>query len=447
MKTRSLATSLFFLIFFLLPSLAVAARTGVTTPDYWIRKLKTPEKAVLTDGEIEALNRSILEGDDQMAEVSAMPDLVSGSTLWGWLNEDLFPTVQRYDVDGIPLEDGFFADLAYNMNLSGVTDENPVRFGYVIDRADIRAFPEGRPVLKSPEKAAFDTFQYSSIAPGEPVALLHTSMDGRWGFFQTRIVRGWLPLEKVALGEREELDRTGDFVVVTGSSADVFPDLKFKKAVASVPMGAVFYLVKKRLKSAWAVRYPARGADGLVWIDAYIKKGADVSKGFLPYTRRNVIRQAFKMLGEEYGWGGRDGKRDCSEFIRSIFATMGIRLPRNSSRQAVAGDVRAHEDYDITREDMALALDEAEPGITLLGTPGHIMLYLGERKGVPYVIHQIFGYMDNSRLKVINKVAVTDLNIGSRSKSGPFRDRLKSVNYIKRPSEADSAALIGPQRF
>ncbi len=447
MKTRNLAITLFFLLFLLLPSLAAAARTGVNTPDYWIRKLKAPDKAVLTAGEIASLNRSILEGDDQMAEVSLMPDLVSGSVLWGWLNEDVFPTVQRFDADGIPLDDGFFADLAYNMNLSGVMDENPVRFGYVIDRADIRAFPEGRPVLKSPSRSAFDTFQYSSVAPGEPVALLHTSVDGLWGFFQTRVVRGWLPLEKVALGEREELEKGGELIVVTGSSVDIFDDIKLKKTVASVPMGAVFYLSKKRIRNGWAVRYPARGPDGLAWKDAYIKKSADVSKGFLPYTRRNVIRQAFKMLGEEYGWGGREGKRDCSEFIRSIFASMGVRLPRNSSRQAISGDVRAHEDYDITREDMALALEEAEPGTTLLGTPGHIMLYLGERKGVPYVIHQIFGYMDDSRLKVINKVAVTDLNIGARSKSGPFRERLKSVNYIKSPIEAGSAGLTGGQRF
>ncbi|HAO94333.1 MAG: hypothetical protein A2X93_09885 [Deltaproteobacteria bacterium GWC2_56_8] len=447
MKTRNLSISLFFLVFLLLPSMSAAARAGVNNSDYWIGKLKRPDKAVMTAGEIEALNRSILEGDGQMADVSVLPDLISGSQLQAWLNEDHLPTPQRYDADGIPLDDGFFAGLAHNMNLSGVADENPVRFGYVIERADIRAFPEVRPVLKSPEKAAFDTFQYSSIAPGEPAALLHTSSDGLWGFFQTRIVRGWLPLEKVALGEREALGGDGDVIVVTGSSVDIFVDLKFKETVASVPMGAVFYPSKRRFKGAWAIRYPAQGADGLIWKDAYIKKGADVSKGFLPYTRRNVIRQAFKMLGEEYGWGGRDGKRDCSEFIRSIFATMSIRLPRNSSRQAVAGDVRAHEEYEITREDMALALDEAEPGITLLGTPGHIMLYLGERKGTPYVIHQIFGYMDNSRLKVINKVAVTDLNIGSRSKSGPFRERLRSVNAIVKPAMADGDAYNSRQSF
>lgn len=431
MKTKSLSIILFFLMFFSLPVASIASPSGVNTPGYWIRKLKTPDKPVLTAVEIDALNRSILEEDDQMAEVSAMPDLVSGSVLWGWLNEDIFPTVKRYDADGIPLDDGFFADLAYNMNLSGVADENPVRFGFIIERADIRAFPEGRPVLKSPEKAAFDTFQYSSIAPGEPVALLHTSMDGLWGFFQTRIVRGWLPLEKVALGEREELDRGGDFVVVTGSSVDVFPDLKFKKGIASVPMGAVFYLSKKRLKSAWAVRYPVRGPDGLAWKDAYIKKGADVSKGFLPYTTRNVVRQAFKMLGEEYGWGGKDGKRDCSLFVKDLFATMGIQMPRNSrQQQAYAGTLKASVYNLSTKKELNAALKSAEPGITLIGMNRHIMLYIGERKGKPYVIHQVFGFMSGKRMSILKKVAVTGLEAGKRSRNS-LKQRIKSINELK----------------
>ncbi len=28
------------------------------------------------------------------------------------------------------------------------------------------------------------------------------------------------------------------------------------------------------------------------------------SKGYLPYTKENIIKQGFKFKGEEYGWGG-----------------------------------------------------------------------------------------------------------------------------------------------
>lgn len=409
---------------------------------YWVERLKSPDEVILDHRAIEDLNNIIVSQNNQMADLDSFPRSVPGGLLTEWLLHDPLPSadLKRYDARGRRLKAAYFDAISENMDLNGVDGLNEVRPCVIIERADVKAFPTDGPVLISPAKKGFDAFQYSSVYPPERAALLHVSKDGRWGFFQTPTVRGWIRLDKVALlDEDRENGKTGPqgALVVTGSKVRVYGDGKFKKVIGTVPMGAVLGFKEAKGGGGYVVRFPEAGADGtVIWADGYLKKGADVSEGFLPYTKRNVIEQAFKMLGEEYGWGGRDGKRDCSEFIKDLFASMGIRLPRNSRDQRSIGTVLYGRDYP--EEAIEDALANAEPGITLLGLNGHIMLYIGDRDSRPYVIHQIYGYVERTRLKVINRVVVTDLSLGRRSKAGPLKNRIRSVNEVLVPPAPDT---------
>jgi len=51
----------------------------------------------------------------------------------------------------------------------------------------------------------------------------------------------------------------------------------------------------------------------------------------LPFTRANLLRQAFRFLGERYGWGHDYQGRDCSGFVSEVYRSMGVQLPRNTS--------------------------------------------------------------------------------------------------------------------
>ncbi|MBI5491570.1 MAG: SH3 domain-containing protein [Deltaproteobacteria bacterium] len=414
----------------------------VNRASYWVGRLKSPDEIILGASGIEELNDIIISRNGQMADLDRLPKTVFGGPLTEWLLHDPMPSTdaKRYDARGRRLKGAFFDAIFENMDLGGVDGVNEVRPCVVIDRADVRAFPTDEPVLVSPAKKGFDAFQYSSVYPTERAALLHVSRDGRWGFFQTSTVRGWIRLDKVALvDDAMENENSGPWapLVVTGSKVKVYGDGRFKTLLGTVPMGAVLDMREAGgADGPYIVRFPKAGTDGsVIWADGYVKKGADVNEGFLPYTKRNVIEQAFKMLGEEYGWGGKDGKRDCSVFIKDLFASMGIRLPRNSRDQRSIGEVLA--DWDYPEGDIQDALSNAEPGITLLGLKGHIMLYIGERDNRPYVIHQVYGYVEKSRLKVINRVAVTDLDLGRRSKAGPLKKRIRSVNEVLVPSAPD----------
>jgi hypothetical protein len=345
-----------------------------------------------------------------------------------------------FDKKGKAVKEVFYKELLDNMNMEAVKETNDLVFGVVVKRTDMRSFPTDEPVFKSPSAKDFDAFQYSAVYPPQPVALLHKSKDGKWGFFQTSFVRGWIKIDNIAFADnRDDINpHTKDFgvgvnphsLIITGSKVKVFKDKRNKMVAEAVPMGTALAFQGED-KNYWVVKFPEKNKQGrLQWIDGYVEKRADVHIGPLAYTKRNVINQAFKILGEGYGWGGRNGLRDCSSFIKDVFATMAINLPRHSSHQATVGTVLADIAESSATEDIKKALDSAVPGITLFGLSGHIMLYLGNINGNYYTLHQLFGYHDKDGFKTVNKAVVTNLELGTGSHMGAIRDRVKSVNLV-----------------
>lgn len=444
---RKIFLGLLFILLFLIPVLSYAA-PPINNAEFWIKKLKNPDETVLGSEEIGTLNSIIIDSVDHMADMESLPEVVSGDRVfeWLWTGFLLHPGV-RYDPSGKKLSEEFVDAIAHNMGLDAIPSTAEIRFGVVVSRGDIRALPTDTAMLARGGRGGFDTIQYTSAHPSEPVALLHTSRDGEWGFFQTSTLRGWMRMDRVAFGGREVLiSADEDFLVVTGSRVKVYRDAAMKEPFSEVKMGALLrYDSQKKVREPWKVLFPEKGPSGeLVWTEAYLSPRADVHKGYLPYTRKNIITQAFKMLGEEYGWGGKDGKRDCSLFIKDLFATVGLNLPRNSRQQGSTGDIKASAAEARSYNEIAKALRGADPGITLLTLNGHVMLHIGDHKGKPFVIHQIFGYNDGRRMKLINRAAVTGLDLGKRSRAGSFKKRLRSVTEVTMPGrivqEAAAAA-------
>ncbi|MBI2400763.1 MAG: SH3 domain-containing protein [Deltaproteobacteria bacterium] len=331
---RKIVIALLFALLFLIPVLSYAA-TPINNPEFWIKKLKNPDESVLSAEEIQVLNSIILDNIDHMTDIESMPDYVTGDRVfeWLWTGFLLNPGV-RYDASGRKLSEEFLDDVAYNMGLDSIAEEAQIKFGVVVARGDIRALPTDTAMLATRSRGGFDTIQYTSAHPSEPVALLHTSRDGEWGFFQTSTLRGWMRMDRVAFGDREDIiSRDEDFLVVTGSRVKVYRDAKLKEPLEQVKMGALLrYDGSRKGKEPWRVLFPEKGPAGeLVWTEAYLSPKADVHEGYLAYTRRNIINQAFKMLGEEYGWGGKEGRRDCGLIFPG---TPGSRAQPATSRPA-----------------------------------------------------------------------------------------------------------------
>jgi len=225
---------------------------------------------------------------------------------------------------------------------------------------------------------------------------------------------------------------------VTSAKGEIYLNPNLTGLYDYVRMGTTFPLVGKTGTKLVHVTIPVRNADGTCgWRTAYMR-AEDVHEGFLPYTPRTIIRQAFKLLNSPYGWGDMEGEQDCSRFIQEIFATVGIRMPRNSSEQAEVGRLVAEFAKGAPDEEkLAVLTEKGIGGITLLRLDNHIMLFLGMVDGRPYAIHATWGYHQiiggRDIVRVLNRVAVTDMSLGAGSVKGSLLGRLIKIKTVTLP--------------
>lgn len=109
--------------------------------------------------------------------------------------------------------------------------------------------------------------------------------------------------------------------------------------------------------------------------------------------------------------GGMYGEQDCSKFLQEIYATTGVKLPRNSASQSNVGETKL-ELSSLSKEAKYPFLQNlALAGVTIIHLDGHIVLYLGEYKGEPYIIHTVWG--ESSAHYALARTAVTSLNFNN----------------------------------
>lgn len=88
-----------------------------------------------------------------------------------------------------------------------------------------------------------------------------------------------------------------------------------------------------------------------------------------------MLPTAERYLGVKYKWGGTSPRTgfDCSGYVQYVFAKHGVRLPRTSRAQAVAGD-RVRLDFSSLRTgDLIMFADNGRP-------ISHVAIYAGNRR-------------------------------------------------------------------
>lgn len=387
-------------------------RPEMLRADHWIGTLANPDELLLPPREVEAFNRANLARCDKLADIRRFRRSLRGDEVRAWIEAVSRRPEKTLYRDGNPVGQALLDRAVADLALGRIPARVRVRFGLTVRRTEMRAFPTPLRAFKEADDYEFDRFIETTLYPLEPLAILHESRDGRWFFAQARNYRAWIQARDVALGGNGEIFSTLDrkeFLVVTGAAVRTgFDPLEPGVSELQLDMGARVPLARRdeipgeisgrHPMGNHVVRLPTRDAHGnLVWKLGLIPWNADVHAGYLPYTRRNILAQAFKFLGQRYGWGGMFNARDCSSFLLDVYRTVGIHLPRNAGEQGKLSLGRFHAFPEGLPLSERIRTMERIPPVTPVYMDGHAMLYLNKAGDDFFILHDFIGLRTRER--------------------------------------------------
>jgi len=421
--------------------------------EFWIERAPEPEAVLMDRQAIAAFNADAYARDPHLVDLDAYPAALPGSEVLRTIQAiSKPPDAPLFYRDGREVGEDDYRRYTEHMALDAVPETVPVRFGLVLKRADMRTWPTGDVVFKTPNTIDLDRFQENGLFPGAFVAVLHGSADGEWYFAQSYNYAAWVRRDRVALGDRAEIvayKNAEPFLVVTGDRVattfnPVLPDISELQLDMGVrlpladPENTEHSVHGQDPYTSHVVRLPVAGAGGsLSFESALIARRHDVCLGYPPFTRGNILRQGFKFLGERYGWGHSYNARDCTGLVSEIYKTFGIIMPRNSGQQGASpiGHNLRFAPGD-GREQRLRSIGSMDVG-DLLYTPGHVMMYIGSREGQPYVLHDTSSGLRYVNEKgemyqgILNGVSVTPLISLQTSDDSSYVDEMYVIKRIR----------------
>ena len=420
---------------------------------FWIDRADDPDEVLSDESAIAASARRAYEIDPHMVDLAGFPATLSRAEVIDTIRRTSkpFEAELRYRESGDRVTEEDYDRYTAGLDLVRIPKTVDVRFGMVVERAAMRTWPTDDVVYKSPETIDLDRFQENGLFPSDGVAILHESADRKWCFAQSYNYAAWVRKEKIAIGDREAVlayQRAEPFLVIAGNRATTnYTPMTPAVSEVRLEMGTRLPLVDpedvnhdvdgQNPSASYIVRLPVRADKGrLEFRHALIARNQDICVGFMPYTRRNILHQAFKFLGERYGWGHSYNARDCTGLVIEVFKTFGFVLPRNSKQQGYS-EIGANIRFpiDAPAEEKLAALSGADVGDLLYST-GHVMLYLGRVDDEHYVIHDLTGsgWTDekgNFREGAMNSVSVTPLRKIHSSRDTTYFDQLYAIKRLR----------------
>lgn len=422
------------------------------TTDYWVKRLHQPSKVLASPADISAFEQRAYTTDQHLVDLASYPETLSAQEIYDKISALSKPYgSDLYNEDGELLDENGYTRFRKNLNLENLAASSNVRFGMVVQRTDQRTWPTDERFFSTRDSKNLDRFQENGLFPTDAVAVLHHSLDGQWLFVQSYNYAAWVRHMAIAYADRPTILRykqAKDFLVITGDKVftSYNPDVQAVSEV-QLDMGIRVPLVRRAADdnsvagqnpyTSYTIELPVRDADGRLQLErALIPRNKDVHVGYLPYTRENLTRQAFKFLGERYGWGHSYNARDCTGFVSEVYKTFGYVLPRNSGQQGAStlGE-NTRFDENSSAQDKLDALSKMDTG-DLIYIPGHVMMFVGNVDGKPYVIHDVAGlsYFDSNDelyVGVLNGVSITPLLPLRLSAQKSYIDKMYNIKRIR----------------
>ena len=439
----------------LVPEHTFAGVTGLREafldPAHWVAQLPDADRVILDRDGVAAQNARMRQLDTNIHDLRAVPAQLPRDWVVAQINKtSVAPTRTLYDVSGVEVSAKALRGVIANTALAKVPAQRAVKYGLVTHRAALRAFPTALRVFSSKGDTDIDRWQESAVFPGDAVAVLHESADGKWLFVVSDRYAAWMEKQHVGIGSAEQVfgyGATGPYRVITGAKAftnhtpeeprvsDLQLDMGVRVPVlanwpAATPVNG------QQAHGSHVIQLPVRNADGsLALVAALLPRSQDSASDYLPLTPRNLLTQSFKFLGERYGWGHSYNNRDCSGFVSEIYRSMGVLLPRNTSAQAISPALDRVPLTDADAATRAQAVAQLQVG-DLIYIPGHVMMAIGQADGLTWLIHDTSGgsWFNAAGTRVqahLNGVSVTPLEPMMASDTASYVDRITNIQRIR----------------
>ncbi len=400
------------------------------TAEYWIQTMDDPDEVILTPARIRAMNRSFQERMKSADPFAGDPEIRAPKLSYWWPGmvthdvdlkqatpEAAADTVKKRirtcidhvrknpwgNINAIEYADWQIDEFEDEMNLDAVGNRVEVLDGIIVRTSFLRSVPTLTPDkvgMRENAKTRWDLFNSSILKIGRPVQVLHRSKSGEYVFVLYEWGFGWAPSRDIAFSYESKIDgffNADDFVVCTGDRVPFYSDRTCRFASGYFMMGDRLPLADPG--SDRRVLVPVRCMDGEFDTgEAWLAPDADVHVGWLPYTRRNVVTTALKLLDNQYDWTGGWLGRQHETTYRDLFCCFGFELPNHGGLFTFFNrNAEKVLPKDTEREEQYREILSHPPFVTLQSCGGHAQLRLGEYNGVPIVFDQHgYGYEDES---------------------------------------------------
>ena len=441
------------------PDVIPPATEEMQHPEFWISRINSnPEQIIMTPEQIKELNSRNTTRPLETTDINGDPysikgavdnkdiigvqfyledplsmQSISGDSLRARFSRsrDYWMRRDRYDRLRIKWSEALRLELIEATNEEAIPDTIIPRYGLLVKHTLNRILPTNEAGFGS-QNGWNDMLQANSLETGMSVAILHTSKRGDWYYVKSELSFGWIPAVNVAEGSIKKirhLSEPDEFVVAVSHKIPVYADSDFNAYLTDIFLGSRLRLIKKT-DNGYRTLVPFRREDGsLDAVKGWIKPDAEVSTGFQPFTQKNVIETIFRLLYRPYGWAGSNHERDCCGTMKSVYKTFGIMIPRWTTHELHSANQVTVFPRGTDKEVKYSFLDNCEPGITLCGFNGHIVMYLGKVDGNYFVIHQSgYSYRDEEGTTFrVARVIVNDTEIAG----GANIDRFTEISTFK----------------
>lgn len=369
---------------------------GMLNANYWIPEWER-NLPLMDNAQIAALNQANYAYEPaNLSELYFAEEVFNGDEMKAQLAS--FARYTGLYLNGAPVPESFYEAIRNNIRKGATSPVMTKGYGIIVHRTAMKDLPYSEMLSDDPSDPEWDNLVSTALFINEPVLCYFSTGDKKYTYVKSELCSGWIPSSDVAICADKNnwyaathpqafLVVTGDSILTEESAVDEYHSSVRLTMGTKLELLTTPGIVDNRMSYYnYVVAIPERDANGnYVKTQALIPVSRDVNVGYLPLTKGNLLNQAFKSLGNRYGWGGSLNAQDCSSYVREVYSCFGLVLPRNTTWQArmrcrlidlAAMNPAEKEEYIRTQC----------PAGAIIQFPGHEMFYLGASGDDYYVL-------------------------------------------------------------